>query len=183
MPTQTRYATVGSSIGGPSWINPTEGVRQGGSGSDCTMLGSASGTLQAGGFGFAIPGNALVRGIAVSIPSITAGQPAGWWTSTLTFLDLVNVGGGTTPKNPGVQAYPTLNNSAGGGGATDLWGKSLILPSAINNGAFGFQLRFTYDGGAPDPNNQAANPHVNGNTAITIYYDLISVKGLQGVGR
>lgn len=120
-------------------------------------------TLEATGFGFAIPTNASIQGIVVEVErSVAAGSG-----NIRDFSVLIVKNGSATGTNkadtgtnwPSVDAYKTY------GGSADLWGTTW-LPADINASNFGIQLRATSTGIPVDNFKTARIDHIR----ITVHY-------------
>ena len=98
-------------------------------------LGESSGSLDAIGFGFAIPGGSTILGIAVLVER----SKADVGVVVNTYVQLLKAGSiAGTPVNDATD-WPTTDAVATYGGAASLWGTTWS-PTEINDADFGVQL-------------------------------------------
>ena len=137
----TKAATVATPTG--AWNTPEQATNQNG---QCAS--SNSGTLSLGTYNFAIPADAIITGVSVTL----------WATSPVggndTGLVLVRPGGSSTSRPlaaPTGSAFPFTCGSASvvSGVDGDLWGftSPALSPADVNDATFGVQVTGTGDEG------------------------------------
>ncbi len=149
--TPNTFAGAGTNVpvsGKADWANPTYITADDISYASATLTGSilSSATLQGTNFGFAIPSNASINGIVVTIGRYESGQRDGYFDVRDSVVKLIK--GGVISGN---------NKAAGGtewpigspvaavyGSPADLWGLSWT-PEDINAGNFGVALSVLSD--------------------------------------
>lgn len=125
-------AGAGSSTGsGTAWTNPGNvGSTISFAVASSVPISSATQTLGATTFGFAIPLNATITGITVTFTYV---QPSGGPFASLV-VDLLNVG---SPTAKTISSPPSGTHSETEGSSIDLWGLGSISVAAINSASFG----------------------------------------------
>lgn len=169
MSTPGTVSSDGSVIAGIAWLNPTNvQVNDSSYATSLFVLGTLNTQyLLCTNFGFSVPGNAIVRGVQLDIVR----------TALLGNLVQDNsiklIKGGTVSGNEKATStkWTTSDVDASYGGATDLWGLSL-LPADVNGSTFGVAI--------------SAQTIVTVTTAqinyitLTLFYDLIFLPQSQG---
>jgi len=149
--------------GGSSWGNVT--AVEGTTSTATTSLpaGGSSTSIVVTNFGFSIPANAIILGVAASVSREQTGGTSAVYDSV---VQLVGVNGSANRYN--ASPWPSTLTAQTYGGSNDLWGLGTSLtPAVVNSSAFG--LSFSCDcTGAPGNGASAA---VNGFT-LTVYYQV-----------
>ena len=132
------YAGTGTSTGASNvWNNPTNVNANDNSYTTSTISsGGNSAILSATNFGFAIPSNATINGVQVTIGRFasTAGQMS---DNTVQLI----VGGIATGNNsPLGGTWPNTETPANYGATNSIWGLASLTPSQVNASNFGVEL-------------------------------------------
>jgi hypothetical protein len=163
--------TVASFGAGNNWINPSNA-----SGSDNQYAssylpfsgGNVSAQLRATNFGFAVPTNATITGIVVTIEKNGTTNIQGVFDNWVSLL----IGGSTSGSNKANgNEWPTTDAVVNYGGASDLWGATLT-PAIVNTSTFGVTL-VAYNADQDNDNIAAVD-----NITMTIYYTIPIVPGV-----
>lgn len=137
-----RFATTASATAlGKSWQNlANAAVVDGASAGTAVSGASVSNSLRSGAHLFSVPTDAWVRGVALQLRRGTL-SGAGIEDSRVN----LRLAGTTLPANRAVAGvWPVALATANYGGATDLWGQGVVLPSDVNAASFGIEFASKY---------------------------------------
>ncbi len=129
--------SASSSSGAPAWSNTSNVYTSNNSyATDVISSNNTGGSLNASGYGFAIPATAIVRGITVSV--IRKSNISGHTQDSSVYLLKAGAQAGSNHQIGGT--WGTSNTTKTYGGASDLWGTSWTAAD-VNNAGFG--VKFT----------------------------------------
>ena len=177
---QTRNANFSTDGGdrGQPWTHNAGGIiswATGGYDSANAIAGGYTNTLYLTNFGFSIPANAVITGIAASIPVAQAAPPPatntyGAFTAYVNFCTSIGVViPGTSPGGGGPPwPYYTGMTPTQYGGASNNWGDTGLTPALVNSIGFGLGI-------APYINTLNTQPFIGGGSTnypvqMTVYY-------------
>jgi hypothetical protein len=149
-----------TSSGTPAWSNPGNAQLSDNSYATVSLAsGQTSGSLLATGFGFTLPGSAIVTGVVVEVEGeVNVGGSGAIWRVYL----LV---GGTRTGTQREATIPTTEGYVTLGSSTDLWGISNLTPTGVNGTGFGAEIIAV---AASGKSASVSLDHVR----ITVYYEI-----------
>ena len=183
--TATTGANNSAIEGGIAWTNPSNVTGSAGYATVTTTSVSGSQALQAGGFGFSVPGGANITGVQVTA-SISNVALIGTPPSSSVFVLLYSTVSGYLGAAK-VVPFESVPVTLTFGGPSDLWGNSTLLPSQVNGSVLTVVFvvgnnpyatvqvndvtveLFTGGIGTPTPTGSGSFSAVNGYTYVVAY--------------